>query len=424
MTLRHVSVVALLAAVLAGVVSLRAERLSSDGQVRASSSAEGFTPSGARDSNRFSASPGHAWQAATGVGPCWWQVEFRQPRVVGAILQITGDHPFVLRSAPLEYVWQWSLDGQSWHDFSSTRTARERRLFRLFRLDHPQPLTHLRLQIASSLGPPVLREVELYSDRAEPVPFPDWVTVVNTTDQPALPGAGEEFIPLARSCPGWTEIEAQQVWLGDFDESLIEAEPRPLGALLSGNFKDWCQIRRESWRGTQEILRRGRLPMWASCGGAQGLAILADAGVDRAWDCPHCRDPLAPKTPIYTHIGHTAARPCGDYSGCVFERGPHWVEQVGQDAVFMGLPRAFTVMESHCGQIEWPPTGWERIATAGAGTQTKNQCLRLVGKCVYAAQFHIEMSGTPDVSRRIMGNFLSLAKQWRDQQIDGGTSGE
>ena len=69
-------------------------------------------------------------------------------------------------------------------------------------------------------------------------------------------------------------------------------------------------------------------------------------------------------------------------------------------------------MQSHCGQIEWPPKGWELIATGGEGTKTKVQCLRVKGAPIYAAQFHIEMDGTPETSRRIMSNFLRLAKQW------------
>jgi len=69
-------------------------------------------------------------------------------------------------------------------------------------------------------------------------------------------------------------------------------------------------------------------------------------------------------------------------------------------------------MESHCGQIEWPPDGWDLIMGAGPGTQTKTQCLRVKGRCIYAAQFHIEMKGTPETSRQIASNFLGLAKRW------------
>jgi hypothetical protein len=152
--------------------------------------------------------------------------------------------------------------------------------------------------------------------------------------------------------------------------------------------------------------------MWAACGGAQGLAILSDVGVDKEWDCPHCRDPRNPKLPIYTHIGHTGKRPCGDYSCCIFERGRHNVLQVAKDPVFVGLPREFAIMESHCGQIAYAPKDWILVATKGTGGQTLTQCLRVKDRPIYAAQFHMEMSGTQDSSLILMGNFLALAKQW------------
>jgi GMP synthase-like glutamine amidotransferase len=91
------------------------------------------------------------------------------------------------------------------------------------------------------------------------------------------------------------------------------------------------------------------------------------------------------------------------------------VRRVGHDPVFAGLPNEFPVMENHCGQLAWPPAGWELIATAGPGAKTLTQCLRLERSCIYAAQFHIEMSGTPQSSRQIMANFLRLAKHWRDR---------
>jgi hypothetical protein len=166
-------------------------------------------------------------------------------------------------------------------------------------------------------------------------------------------------------------------------------------------------------------LKNGQLPMWASCGGAQGLAILAEHGTAKAWDCPHCRDPKAPRSPIYGHIGHTAKRPCGDYSGCLFERGPYSILQKSDDPAFAGLPREFRAVESHCGQIEWVPMGWELIATAGKGTLTKTQCIRLGDRPIYAAQFHIENAGTPDTSRTIMANFLGLARKWSGPQTPG-----
>ena len=84
--------------------------------------------------------------------------------------------------------------------------------------------------------------------------------------------------------------------------------------------------------------------------------------------------------------------------------------QTVNDPVFNGLPPEIQLMESHCGQIEWPPRGWMLIATAGEGTTTRMQCLRLKDRYVYAAQFHIEMEGTRVASQQIMANFLRLAK--------------
>jgi GMP synthase-like glutamine amidotransferase len=86
------------------------------------------------------------------------------------------------------------------------------------------------------------------------------------------------------------------------------------------------------------------------------------------------------------------------------------IVQISCDPVFQGLPRQFPAVESHCGQIEWAPKGWELIATHGEGGKTKTQCLRLRDHLIYAAQFHIELEGTAETSRQIMANFLDLCR--------------
>jgi hypothetical protein len=412
MTSRTSSARAFLCIVVAGlsvipVVAFGGARASASGAV------PGFEAAGALDGNRFSIEKGAAWKGTREGQSWWWEVDFEKPRLVGAILQVVGDHPFVLRNAPRQSVWQRSDDGEKWSALPETALGNDRRLFRIHRLNKAVKVRFLRLSIAAVSGEfPTLREVEFYSEPRARIAFPDWMVVVNTTHDPTLPGHGEEFIPLAKACAGWSELQAQQVWLDAFNEEWLRVEPRRLCGFLSGNFKDWCEVDRNIWRGAQEVLLAKHLPMWASCGGAQGLAILAETGVDKPWDCPHCRDSRNPRTPIYTHIGHTAQRPCGDYSGCVFERGPHWVRKLTDDPVFRNLPSDFEVMESHCGQIEWPPSGWSLIATAGRGTSTKSQCLRVNDACIYAAQFHIEMPGAAEASGKIMANFLALAKTW------------
>jgi hypothetical protein len=389
----------------------------------ASSTLEGSAAGHAVDGNRFDGKPATSWMGRPDEAQWWWQIEFPLRRSIGAILQIVGDDPLVLHDAPKSYVWQTSDDGRNWTNIGETRIESEERAFRLHRLKAPRRARFLRLVIDGVRGEfPTLREVEVYAANDAVVDFPDFVVAVSTVDQDEGPGefgGGREFIPLARECPGWNRLQAQHVTLRAFDEAFVSAEPQPLCAFLSGNFSDWCQKDREAWRGIEHVFRGRNLPIWASCGGAQGLAILNEVGCDKPWDCPHCRDGDDPKLPIYTHIGHTARRPCGDYSACLDERGPFGVVQLAHDPAFAGLPREFQVMESHCGQIDYVPKGWVQIATCNAQGKTRMQCLRIADRYIYAAQFHIEMAGTPEVSRRIMANFLQLAKDWGGYNPEG-----
>jgi hypothetical protein len=101
---------------------------------RGSSAQPGFEASGAVDKDRFAPGPGHSWKGEPDLDSWWWQIEFRAPRRVGALLQVVGDHEFVFTNAPTAYVWQASDDGQRWRDLAETRMERDRRLFRVHRL--------------------------------------------------------------------------------------------------------------------------------------------------------------------------------------------------------------------------------------------------------------------------------------------------
>jgi len=366
--------------------------------------------------NACSAPPG-AWKGDPLAAGWWWQVDFAEPRAIASIAQIVGDSEVCFQNAPRRYVWQASEDRRAWRDIEATRVGDERRLQRLFRLRAPIRARALRLTILEAQGSfPAIRAVRFSESADGPAELPAWAVVVSTTTRYEPMREGEAFIPLARRCRD--DLAFQHIWLGDFNPAFLECEPRPLCAFLSGSFRDWCEVEREPWRGAQEILRAGALPMWASCGGAQGLAILAETGVDRPWDCPHCRDSSHPKLPIYTHVGHFGEcdeRPCGDYSRCVSEKGPTRIRQVRSEAVFRGLNEEFVAVESHCGQIEWAPRGWELIAVGGAGAKTRVQCLKVEGRPIYAAQFHIELDGAPETSRAIMSNFLAEASALRDR---------
>lgn len=406
-----------LVAAFVGILALHCQAVAAI-EAAASSTRHGSTPDGAIDGDRFGIEPTTLWSGTDDATNWWWQCHWEQPRDVGAVLQIVGDDPLVLKNAPRRYVWQFSLDGHEWIDLEETSVNSETRMYRLHRFEMRHRMRYLRIRIDTAHGDyPAIRHVQVYDDPTAGVDFPVWIITVATIDRPEWEKnntEGTQFVSLARGCPGHENLPAQHIWLDRFDEKFVSAEPRPLCAFLSGNFSDFCQKDREVWRGADGVVKAGHLPIWAACGGAQGLAILADTGVDKPWDCPHCRDPLHPKSPIYGHIGHRSEtlRKCGDYSNCLFERGKSRVLAIAEDPVLEGLPREFEIMESHCGQIEYAPKGWVHLVTRGTGGKTNFQCLRIKDRYIYAAQFHIEMAGTPENSRQIMSNFLNLAKVW------------
>jgi hypothetical protein len=395
--------------------------------IEASSSLAGYEAGGALDGDRFAADAGTCWRGAPGQANWYWQVNFSEPRQVGAVLMIMGSDGLMQANSPTQYVWQHSDDGIIWNDISETAETNERRLFRIHRFDAPVTTGHLRLEIVSVIGSyPTVREIELYSDTAAEVPFNDWLVAVSIIEDPTLPGTHrgytQGFIDLARSCVGWGHVQVQQVWLGNFDESYLDIEPYPLCGFLSGSILDWCQRTRGPFAGLQEVVDNGNLPIWGSCGGAQLLGILLDTGYELPWDCPRCRiDHHPPYSPIYGHIGYIDPDdpgPCGDYEHAIMEVGPTNILKVGSDPVFSGLPSAFLANESHMGQLEYLPAGWQLIARGGTGAKTYHQCYRDSARPIYGAQFHIENwdSATWGNSIKIMTNFLNVAQQWGGYQ--------
>ena len=238
-----------------------------------------------------------------------------------------------------DYVWQWSADGQHLERSEETATRNERRLFRLHRWAEPCRAKFLRIAIEQATDTaPVLREVEVYADASAGRLSRLGHCCVYNDGEPDPAGSGRRFCQTrARSVRAGSRRRSQVVWLGDFNEAFVAAQPRPLCALLSGNYLEWCQQAREPWRGVQEVLQQKNLPLWAACGGAQALAILQETGVDQPWDCPRCRDPQHPKSPVYSHIGHTGPSKCGQYDQNVWERGTFKMQLVARDPVLAGL---------------------------------------------------------------------------------------
>src|SRR5262249_36750384 len=149
---------------------------------------------------------------------------FPQPRAVGAILQVHGDHEFRFHNAPRNYAWQWSDDGKTWRVLTETVVRREKRLFRIHRLRKALRARFLRLNINLTDGAaPVLREVEFYPTTDAAIAFPEWVVAVSSEEDPREVETGLGFVRLARRCKGWEDVPAQALWHGDFDEAFAAA---------------------------------------------------------------------------------------------------------------------------------------------------------------------------------------------------------
>ena len=372
------------------------------------------------DGRRFTCNAENVWSSEPGDLEPWWDVDFGSPKQVGAILAVLGDDSLEFRNAPADFHWEQSADGVLWESIPGAEIKGETRMYRILRFTEPIVTQRLRLKISRIHGDhATIREVEFFSEPSADIQFPPWIAAVSTVDRRESHDKltfGREFIPLARQCEGFEDVPAQHVFLEDFDEQFCSIEPKPLCAFLSGNLTDWCQKDRARWAGVMEVMKEKQTPIWASCGGAQGLAILSEHGLEQPWDCPHCRNPRNPKTPIYTHIGDTDSRPCGDYSCCIHEKGEVLVRKLRSDKAFDGLEGEFPVMESHCGQIAYVPKGWEQLIGAGSSAKTEMQCVRMIDVPIYAAQFHIEMEGSKETSERIMSNFLKIATEWRKKQ--------
>jgi len=383
-------------------------------EVSASSVDEGFSAMGAIDGDRVSVAPASLWKGKPGEQSWWWQIRFAEPRRVGSILQVHSDRERAMHNGPEDYVWQFSQDGIVWETWSETEIKHERRLFRIHRLHQARQVRCVRLLVRKSYQEaPALREVEFYPESDSAIPFPDWIMIIHTEPKVTVPPeAPHLFVNLIRECAEWKHCLFQQIPYVQVDKEFVAAEPRPLCALLTGSTTEWCQVKPETWRGFEEVLKEGQLPIWGACGGAQVMAILWEHGTNHPWDCPRCRDPNHPLSPVYTHIGHTGEAPCGDYSKNIGERGKYRVRIVARDPVFEGVPELFETMEAHYGQIDYVPQGWVHIVTKGPEGLTENQCLRIADRYIYAAQFHIELPGTPEPSQRIMSNFLRLAREW------------
>jgi GMP synthase (glutamine-hydrolysing) len=97
--------------------------------------------------------------------------------------------------------------------------------------------------------------------------------------------------------------------------------------------------------------------------------------------------------------------------------GPAFVPEYGktrlyveeEDDLFRGLPREFTVWESHNDEVKEVPEGFEVLARSD---NCAVQAVRMPSRSIYGLQFHPEVENT-EHGYEIFKNFLNVVEEWR-----------
>ncbi|MDD1755442.1 MAG: GMP synthase subunit A [Methanomassiliicoccales archaeon] len=80
-----------------------------------------------------------------------------------------------------------------------------------------------------------------------------------------------------------------------------------------------------------------------------------------------------------------------------------------EDDIFIGLPKSFTVWESHNDEVSVLPSGFEVLAHSD---NCPVEAFRIEGKPFYGLQFHPEVENT-EHGYDIFKNFLKVVESWK-----------
>lgn len=79
-----------------------------------------------------------------------------------------------------------------------------------------------------------------------------------------------------------------------------------------------------------------------------------------------------------------------------------------ENDLFLGLPRAFTVWESHNDEVSQPPVGFTVLARSD---NCPIQAVKMDSRPLYGLQFHPEVENT-EHGYEILRNFLRVVEEW------------
>lgn len=134
-------------------------------------------------------------------------------------------------------------------------------------------------------------------------------------------------------------------------------------------------------------VRRRRRPTLGICGGHQALALAHGAPVGPVADVPAARE---------------------SYAGMPKLTGVHTIRWMGDpDPLLTGVEAECDVVVSHVDEVKDLPAGFRLMAI---GDPCHVQAIRADRRPLYGVQFHPEKPCDDPAGRRILGNFIALAR--------------
>jgi len=153
----------------------------------------------------------------------------------------------------------------------------------------------------------------------------------------------------------------------------------------------------------KEIISKAEVPMLGICGGHQFLVLALGGTVD------------------FIDPAFAGKFPERYPKEALSERGVVLLETLAEDPIFASVashPGSFRVVESHYEEVKRLPEPFVNLA---ASAMSRNQLIRIPGKCVYGFAFHPERcwddkecpGSAITEGRRLLGNFLLMVARRR-----------
>jgi len=374
------------------------------------------------------------WKGASNHLSHWVQFDLGEPRPISRIWLVCGMAGWKFRLPEsvgwnskknldgrlINYLWQYSNDGEKWIDIPETERSMADAYRTVFEMDNkPVTARYFRLFIKKWYGSaPKVYEATFYREgqpSVPEVPNANYVLVISTvTGFQSEPGIVKTYFGkmivgssvssdnylgfLSAQVPPRWELKVVEVPAHAFSvEVLKQMNPKPIAIFLTGSPNWFCQIPHFEFNGMFELVKTTDIPTYGACAGMQLMMM---------------------------GYGHTFARHTGrSYKTSdlkdILEKDvpPIYIQK--NDSIFAGMDNPFYGPEFHSWTVEVVEDDWEVLATSmDSKGFICNQVIRAINRPVYGVQFHAEIPKPFNCAKGILMNFLSMAvERAKDQGL-------